>query len=95
MVNTSARRQTEAMDNVERVSVAARWDWPGYCYYQPKLILHLRHRMRPDRRTRHIWASDWIYSGGRVRGDESTAPAVGRKKRVRNELSSFYRGPIE
>jgi hypothetical protein len=79
--------------NIERISVGARWDWPGY--FQPKLILHLRHRVRPASRTRRLWASDWIYSGGRVRGDEVQLQLWGRKKRVKNDLSRFYRGPIE
>jgi hypothetical protein len=79
--------------NVERISVGARWDWTGYL--QPKLILHLRHPMRPRSRTRRAWASDWVYSRGRIRGDEIQLQLWGRRKRVTNDLARFYLGSIE
>jgi hypothetical protein len=71
--------------NVERISIGTRWDWAGY--FQPKVILHLHHRARPASRTRHAWASDWVYSRGRVRGNEVQLQLWCRKKRVKNELS--------
>jgi hypothetical protein len=79
--------------NVERISVGTRWDWPGYL--QPRLILHLYHRVRPAPASRRVWASDWIYSVGSVHGDEVQLQLWGRQKRVKSELSRFYKGPIE
>jgi len=82
-----------AWRNVERISVGTRWDWAGF--FQPKLILHLHHRVRPAPSTRRLWASDWIYGAGRVRGDEVQLQLWARQKRVKNDLTRFYKGTIE
>jgi hypothetical protein len=79
--------------SVERISVGTRWDWTGY--FQPKLILHLHHRVRPAPPTRRVWASDWIYSTGSVCGEEVQLQLWGRQKRVKTDLTRFYKGPIE
>jgi len=79
--------------NVERISVGTRWDSAGF--FQPKLILHLHHRVRPAPSTRRLWASDWIYGAGRVRGDEVQLQLWARQKRVKNDLTRFYKGTIE
>jgi hypothetical protein len=73
--------------------VGTRWDWAGYL--QPKLILHLRHRARPAPPTRHLWTSAWIYRRGRLSGDEVQLQVWGRKKRMKDDLTRFYQGPVE
>ena len=79
--------------SVARISVETKWDSAGYL--QPKLILHLRHPVRPSRPARSLWASEWIYAEGHVTSHEVQLQLWRSSKGVRADLRRFYEGPID